>query len=443
MSQAAVIVLPGGCGAALLEVAGLSLVERQLRQLSALGVERITVVATKGESAPVPSKRVSAGLRVLICEESEPWAMLKGVVSELQDRFIVVAGDAVIDERLLDWLMQQDSNCLIQCGCEEPVLLGSLDRASLHAAASPEALHALRVSVDAFPTYWASRRGHVPIHLVRVGNDHDAKRAQRILLDHVDKRTKDLPAVLFDPPFENFLVRVLAPTAITPNQVTLITTALAFFCAWLFSGGRLLAGILLAILVEVLDGVDGKLARIKLMTSRIGELEHVLDFFYENAWYLSIGGFLSASGVPWAWTAAWALVAFDLADNLAYLFAARTGVGNLDEIHPFLSAFRLIAGRRNIYVWMLLPGIVIGAAPTTYVLVVLWAGLTAALHWGVALGAGWWGSQTEEKFGRADSSACASAEMQMQTVPVRFPRSGSSGTRSPRSDRPVREDPAQ
>ncbi len=47
-------------------------------------------------------------------------------------------------------------------------------------------------------------------------------------------------------------------------------------------------GSLLAYAVEVLDGVDGKLARTRLQFSRLGEMEHVFDFFMEQAWYLCI-----------------------------------------------------------------------------------------------------------------------------------------------------------
>jgi phosphatidylglycerophosphate synthase len=413
----AVIVVPGGCGDPLREVAGLTLIERLFRQLSEAGVEDIVVLAAAQASPRPPSPRVSARVRALCSQCDEAWAMLAEVASELEDRFLVVAGDLVVDQRLLNWLAERDSNVLI-CATHEssPALLGSVDTAVVRSAAGEAEIGAARVAVTSFPTYWARQRGEVPIHLLRIADESDATRAESVLLDHVDKRTKDLPALLFDPPFENFLVRILAPTAITPNQVTLVTTIIAFFGVWLFAHGWLLTAVLLAIGVEVLDGVDGKLARIKLMTSRLGELEHVLDFFYENGWYLALGHHLAATGSVWAWNAALALVVFDLADNLSYMFFARGGGSNLDEASAFLGRFRLIAGRRNIYVWMLLPGVLAGTASVAYAAVVGWAAFTAILHWAMALTGGRT-SRPVDSMSRPDEIACASGDTRMPSSP--------------------------
>jgi 1L-myo-inositol 1-phosphate cytidylyltransferase / CDP-L-myo-inositol myo-inositolphosphotransferase len=415
-----VIVLPRGCGDPLRQVAGLTLIERLFRQVCAAGVDDIVVLAAARLSVPAPSQRVSAPVRVLPSQGDEAWAMLAEASAELADRFLVVAGDLVVDQRLLDWLTERDSNVLLQrTPASAPELLGSLNRAGVRSAAGGDDIHTTRVAVTSFPTYWARQRGEVPIHLLHVRDRKDAAHAESVLLDHVDKRTKDLPAVLFDPPFENFLVRMLAPTAITPNQVTVVTTIIAFFGVWLFANGWLLTAVLLAIVVEVLDGVDGKLARIKLMTSRIGELEHVLDFFYENGWYLALGYHLAASGSAWAWNAALALVVFDFSDNLAYLVFARRGGGNLDEASAFWGRFRLIAGRRNIYVWMMLPGVLAGAAAVAYAAVVAWSAFTAILHWAMALT----GKRTSrphaaDKMPCPEEIACASEETRTPSSPA-------------------------
>jgi Phosphatidylglycerophosphate synthase len=42
-------------------------------------------------------------------------------------------------------------------------------------------------------------------------------------------------------------------------------------------------GIGLALIVGVLDGLDGKLARLKLETSKAGKLEHLFDALFENS----------------------------------------------------------------------------------------------------------------------------------------------------------------
>ena len=160
--------------------------------------------------------------------------------------------------------------------------------------------------------------GEVPLHLLRVDEPRDEELAWRILLDHIQRRTQELPSQYFDIPLENRLVRLLAPTAISANQVTILTTLLGFVVAFLYLEGWLRTGVLLAILVEVLDGVDGKLARITRTTSKIGEQEHVLDFFYENSWYLALGIFFARQGLPHMHLAAAVMIVFDATDNIAY-----------------------------------------------------------------------------------------------------------------------------
>src|SRR5262249_44203267 len=96
-----------------------------------------------------------------------------------------------------------------------------------------------------------------------------------MLIRAAQKRAIDLPALLLDPAFANRLVFWLCNTRRTPNQVTVCTGLLGTSIAFLLLYGWLRLGITLAYTVEVLDGVDGKLARTKLQTSRLGALEHM------------------------------------------------------------------------------------------------------------------------------------------------------------------------
>ena len=125
------------------------------------------------------------------------------------------------------------------------------------------------------------------------------------------------------------------------------------------------------------------------MTSRAGELEHVLDFFYENSWYVALGLFLSTSGVRWALPAALSMVAFDLVDNLVNMAFSRFRGRNLAEASRFLGRFRLVSGRRNIYTWIFLPGFLAGRPELSFAAAAAWAGVTAAVHTVTALRESW------------------------------------------------------
>ena len=377
---------PAG-GNPLRAVGGISLLERLFRQLSELeGIGTILVLKPGELSLPSPSSRVRKPVVYQSAPGTNAWEMLRDAGTHLHERFIVVAADLLIDQRLLAWLTSQDTDAMLSSGAGAPTELAAhLHRRSLDAA-SPKAAGVEVVTVSQLPSYWESMHGEVPLHLHRVASEADAEQAWQILLDHIQRRTLDLPARYFDPVFETLLVRRLAPTAITANQVTAVTTVLGFVVCALYCAGWLRAGVLLAIFVEVLDGVDGKLARITRTTSRLGEYEHVFDFFYENSWYLGLASFLSRNGLPSAWTATALIIAFDLTDNIVYAVMDKKAGRSLDNASPFLARFRLIAGRRNIYTWLFLPGFFLGVPAFSFYLAVVWAGITAAVHatWGIA-----------------------------------------------------------
>ncbi len=379
-TQAIIVCAPGG-GDPRREIGGLTLIERLMRQLSELGtVQEILLVSPPGVSLPSPSARVTTPVRSVRASGADPWAMLRAAAALLRTRFLVIAADLVVDERVLSWLATQAADTMVRhADAPLPELLGSLSREGVLQSSGLPASTVV-VPLNAFPTYWEERRGHVPLHCLRVRGELDHEDAWRCLLDHVEKRALDVPARYFDPFFEGFLIRRLCRTSVTPNQVTLATGILGFAVTGLFGTGWLRLGIVLAILVEVLDGVDGKLARIKRMTSKAGELEHVLDFFYENSWYVALGYFLSATGVAWAWKAGLAMVAFDLTDNLANLAFSHFRGRNLSEANLFLKRFQTVGGRRNIYIWIFLPGFLGGAPAVTFALAATWAGVTAIVH---------------------------------------------------------------
>jgi hypothetical protein len=376
----AVVVCGPASGNPLRLVGGISLLERILRQLSGLdSIGRILVIKPAALQLPPPSRRVTKTTAFQDVDGATAWEMLRDARAQLDDRFIVLAADYLIDQRLIAWLAAHPHDVMLAArdAASEPA--GRLSR-NLLDAADPKTAGIETVAVSSLPSYWESMHGEVQLHLHRVTTDRDAEAAWPILLDHVQRRAQELPSQYFDIPFENFLVRRLAGTAITANQVTILTTLLGFVVAALYFTGWLRIGVLLAIFVEVLDGVDGKLARVTRTTSRAGELEHVADFFYENACYLALGAHFSSIGLPHAWFAAIAMVLFDLTDTLAYAAMDVWWGVSLDNANPWLTRFRMIGGRRNIYNWLFLFGFYLGSPGHTFYFTSAWAGITASIH---------------------------------------------------------------
>lgn len=85
-----------------------------------------------------------------------------------------------------------------------------------------------------------------------------------------------------------FFSRRLVLTRVTPNQITLIGVAIGLFGAYLLSWPGYwpkLIGSLLFLLCIIIDGIDGEIARLKLMESRFG---HRLDIVTDNVVHVAI-----------------------------------------------------------------------------------------------------------------------------------------------------------
>jgi phosphatidylglycerophosphate synthase len=206
--------------------------------------------------------------------------------------------------------------------------------------------------------------------------------AASMLLDATQKGVLDFPARYLHPPPENFLVRLFSPSPITPNQITIFTGIIGFWATWLFAMQDYTPAILIALLVNVLDGVDGKLARVKLLASRFGDrLDHILDILFEFSWYLGIGWGLSGGGMEGR--------PFRLGAGLILIMLGARAVSGVyklvsgRQIHDhraFDRAFRLIAGRRNIYVMILVTGLLLGQFPAAFTLCFAWGLGTLAVY---------------------------------------------------------------
>jgi phosphatidylglycerophosphate synthase len=125
---------------------------------------------------------------------------------------------------------------------------------------------------------------------VTVSSALDRRRAERWLLDGLVKETEGFMSRRFERKISLAVSRHLAGTAITPNQMTLISTAIGLCGALFFLSPRAsmeTAGALLFLLHSILDGCDGELARLKFQESRFGG---VLDFWGDNAVHSAIFG---------------------------------------------------------------------------------------------------------------------------------------------------------
>ena len=152
------------------------------------------------------------------------------------------------------------------------------------------------------------------------------------------------------------LVKPLALTPVTPNQLTTLTLVLALASAGLFAAGDpTLAGWAagLFVLARFLDHFDGELARLKGVASRFGYYyDYVAGAVSYAALFLGIGIGLAAGPLgPWAWLlglagSASALLSMGLNLGIDKAKAQETGsAGEGDAIgYPGYAGFELEDG---------------------------------------------------------------------------------------------------
>ena len=90
-------------------------------------------------------------------------------------------------------------------------------------------------------------------------------------------------------------VRACVRFGIRPNQVTLLSLVFAVLAGVAFWHGHYGVGLVMGWLMTFLDTVDGKLARVTVTSSRLGDvLDHGLDIIHPPLWYMAWGVGLTA-----------------------------------------------------------------------------------------------------------------------------------------------------
>lgn len=222
----------------------------------------------------------------------------------------------------------------------------------------------------------------------RVRSREDAQALEHEIFSTLRKplgrQADGVAAYYFNRPVSLTVTRGLIETRVRPNHVTLFNVGLGIFGGlWMALGGAwgLIGGALVMQLVSILDGVDGELARMKVMTSTQGAwLDAVSDDVVKMSMYLGLG-YASAqlTGDPlYLRVAALGLVATILMNAFWYRAVASQGLDSLnmvrwwfeeegrEHVHPLWQGFLEGWGyllKRDTYT-LLLVTITIMGAPT-------------------------------------------------------------------------------
>jgi phosphatidylglycerophosphate synthase len=390
---------------ALTELCGVNLLERLLRILQRLGFHSAIVFSTTPEIIGAELVKRSWARQQIIVHLAS--GRIGPVTAQLvldqsaSERFLIVPANIYCDARLLAALSAKKSSAAL-VDSDPPEFAQSLirnrcgpalvTRDFLFALSPAPFFEELKKKIDnreidivdaaEEDDYIVNMRRRVRPLCFSAPPERNRRVAERVILDSAQNGTLDLPAYIHGP-IETAIISLLCKTRITPNQITIGGFIIGCSATAAFALGRVGLGILAALIFGIVDGLDGKQARVKIEMTERGKWEHHLDYFIENSWWAAIAFQLWRSG---QFPNAFYFFALLVGSRLLHEFAkrrAKMAKGRLlDDVAPFDRAFRLIAARRNVYVWILACGFLLNAFPQSYAVICAWAAFSAAVHLG-------------------------------------------------------------
>jgi len=410
----------------LIQLLGLSLIERSILTTKQAGVEEfVIVVGYLGDKIKANLRgEEKLGVKIDYIENKE-WQGENGVSvlkakELLNERFILLMSDHIFDARILKELVGYDlrssvilavdrreplpgdtkvlekngkivdigkdieeSNCIdtgiFLCSpkiffyLEEVLKKGKTELADgIAEAAKNEDVEIF--DITQINSYIPSMRKEIKAFSIDIDSKDDLIKAKKLLIENACKGRNDLLATYVNKPIENFIVSRLASTQFTPNQVTILTNVVAYTSTFLFLKGHLLFASFLTFIVSFMDGVDGRLSRVKIASSNIGKMEHAFDFLFEHSWYIALAIYLSGTYGILSILLSTFIVLFDgFSHYCGQAFGKAIKDRPLADYGRIEQLFRKFDGRKNSYIIFILIGILLNGPFWALVAVFVWS----------------------------------------------------------------------
>lgn len=368
---------------------GLAPLERHFRALRRLVPAAAEIVVSGCAGGPVE------GLQVRWLPDARPVGAR--VASFLRSRpaapVLVLDGGAAVDPRLLDFLARRGGSfaAVASEGAERAAVLRLEPGIDLpeNVATVVDLAERLRhdgrvrdVRGEDVPSFIANLRRELPFWLFAVPDEEVQARRERFLFRSNYKGSTDFLTRWVYPPVVWPLVRLACRWRVHPNWVTLASVILALAAVPLFATGWFWTGLAAAYAMSILDSVDGKIARLTLTDSPLGNvLDHGLDIVHPPLWYLAWAWGLGGRSVDDALLqAGLLLVAFYVADRLVLAVPKAVFKRGLHSLSAIDARLRSIIARRNVNLAIFTLGLAAGAAVEGFYVVVAWQGATLAWH---------------------------------------------------------------
>ena len=221
-------------------------------------------------------------------------------------RVLLVRADYLYDGRVLKALLSFDPFMMLVADDDQPVaILSPVSEASMMrtvlqrktpvpAALSPKKLADIQVGMQ------QNLKKKDSPYILPISEENRSALEQELfsasykgVTDLVTKWAWPLPAF--------WVTHLCVRLGLKPNHVTLLSLLFAILAGWAFWEGEFGWGLLLGWWMTFLDTVDGKLARVTLTSSKIGDiLDHGLDIVHPPLWYWAWGLGVMTTATPLA-----------------------------------------------------------------------------------------------------------------------------------------------
>lgn len=297
---------------------------------------------------------------------------------------VLVLGAWVYDEALLATLAKRPGAVLITDAGEAVAAHVPAQRVAdtvlaLERGADPGGLTRLSLAELAYNE--ALRKREPPV-LERLSADN-VRAVEARTFAGAYKGVTDLVTKYAWPVPARIVTRWCAVSGLRPNHVTFAGFLLVLAAFWLFWEGHFGWGLVCGWIMTFLDTVDGKLARVTLTSSKIGNIfDHGIDLIHPPFWWFAWYVGCQQMGLPVPYpelSMAIILGGYVVQRAIEGAFMRMYGF-HVHSWRPFDSFFRLITARRNPNLLILTPAALVLRPEIGLFLVAVWTAFSLAVH---------------------------------------------------------------
>ncbi len=310
-----------------------------------------------------------------------------------ENSLLIIRGDYIYDERVFRSLSNEKNVMLgMEAGGRAVPVVAHVTASEARAVSESmqaeqfiDTPNVKRVSLSDISGSFSNELRKTDLPYVFPIREDNRPRLEQHLFSGSYKSVTDFVTKFWWPVPAQWATRLCAMAGISPNQVTSLSLILVILAGMLFINGYYALGLACGWVMTFLDTVDGKLARVTVTSTKLGNIfDHGIDLIHPPLWYLAWGiGLVTYAPLLSSMTlviTCWAIViGYILGRIVEGVFQWWLGGFVIFCWKPFDSFFRLIIARRNPNMIFLTGSILLGRPDLGLEAVAIWTVLSTVI----------------------------------------------------------------